>query len=191
MQVPPRTAQVVCESAVDATAATVGWLGIVDGDDVVVVAASADDATLAASMVGHRLVGRTGSVGFVLQSGQPMAVQPAGRSTSGSAGDEPAEVLLGRAPLSLLCVPCSGATDAVGVLQVLDKAGGGAFSFDDVEVVTLLGSVMGAAFLDAGNIVDDVPVPGRLTSELTGLADADPARYATVARIVDSLLHGS
>jgi GAF domain-containing protein len=190
MQLPQRTAQVVCESAVDATAAAVGWLGVVDDSEIVVVAVAADDPATAAELVGRRLTGATGSVGFVLQSGQPMALQPMGR-TSGESADEPAALLLGRAPMSLLCVPCAGAADAVGVLEVIDKAGGGAFTFDDIEVVTLLGSVMGAALVDAGAMVDDVPVPARLTGELTALADTDPTRYATVARIVESLLRGS
>jgi GAF domain-containing protein len=190
MQLPQRTAQVVCESAVDATAAAVGWLGVVDGEDVIVAAVAADDPSTAGDLVGRRLAAAAGSVGFVLQSGQPMALQPMGRAT-GEAGDEPAGVLLGRPPLSLLCVPCAGAADAVGVLEVIDKAGGVAFTFDDIEVVTLLGSVMGAALVDAGAMVDDVPVPARLTGELAGLADTDPTRYATVARIVESLLHSS
>jgi sigma-B regulation protein RsbU (phosphoserine phosphatase) len=192
MQVPQRTAQVVCESAVDATAAEIGWVGVVDGGEVVVVAASSADPTTAASMVGRRLAVGAGSVGFVLQSGQPMALHPAGRTGGTATGaDEPAAALLGRPPLSLLCAPCSGASDAVGVLQVLDKGGGGAFSFDDVEVVTLLGTVMGAALVDAGAASDELPPPARLGRDLSGLADTDPARYATVARLVDSLLRWS
>jgi hypothetical protein len=192
MHVPQRTAQVVCESAMDATAAEVGWVGLVEGQAVLVIAAAADDPVVASSMVGRRLAVDAGSVGFVLQSGQPMALHPAGRiGGAASATDEPAVALLGRPPLSLLCAPCAGPADAVGVLQVLDKGGGGAFSFDDVEVVTLLGTVMGAALVDVGAVVDELPPPARLGHDLSGLADTDPARYATVARLVDSLLRGT
>jgi GAF domain-containing protein len=185
MRLPHRTVQVVCESAVEATGASLGWLGIVDGDAVAIIAAAGDDPAAASALVGQRVGRDVGSVGFVLQSGQPMAVQPSGKP----GGDHGATQLLGRVPASLVCVPCASAAEPVGVLQVYDKVGAGGFSFDDVEILTLLGTVAGAALADAGAVVEDVPSPQLLGSALAGLADVDPAQYAKVALIVSSLLH--
>ncbi|MBI2705658.1 MAG: GAF domain-containing protein [Actinobacteria bacterium] len=185
MRLPHRTVQVVCESAVEATGATLGWLGVLDGGAVAIVAAAGGEPSAPAALVGRNVPRDVGSVGYVLQSGQPMAVQPAGKP----GGDHGVTQLLGREPASLVCVPCASAGEPVGVLQVLDKVAGGGFSFDDVEILTLLGTVAGAALADAGAVAEDVPSPELLGRALAGLADVDPDHYARVAQIVSSLLH--
>ena len=74
---------------------------------------------------------------------------------------------------------------------MLDKAGGGPFSFDDVEVVTLLGAVVGAALVDAIGAPVELPPPARLVAELTAMAESDPEEYARIGPIVASLLRRS
>lgn len=185
MRVPQRTVQAVVDAAVDATDAALGWLAVVEGDDLVVVAAASADPSVASALVGRRVPAGLGSGGFVVQSGQPVALQP-----SRGGGDEGTVALTGQAPAGLVCVPCTTADDVVGVLQVIDKAAGGAFGFDDVELLTILGGVAGAALADAGVFVE-VPEPARLAAQLGLLADADPGRYAAVASVLAALLHQS
>lgn len=185
MRLPHRTVQVVCESAVESAAASLGWLGVLNGNAVSIVAAAGDDPAVAASLVGQQVPRDVGAVGFVLQSGQPMAVQPSGKA----GGDHGSTQLLGRTPQSLVCVPCVAAGDPIGVLQLIDKVGGGGFTFDDVEIVTLLGTVAGAALADVGAVTEDVPSPALLGSALAGLADTDPEQYAKVALVVTSMLN--
>jgi hypothetical protein len=89
---------------------------------------------------------------------------------------------------SVLAVPC-GTDDAVhGVMELVGKHGGGPFSFDDVEIVTLLGTVAGAA-LGAETAPDlNPPSPEELAGKLARLATADPARYSTIAIFLASTL---
>lgn len=185
MRLPHRTMHVVCESAVDATGAALGWLAVLSGDFVAVVAAAGADSEAAAGLVGRQIPRDSGAVGYVLQSGQPIAVQPAGKA----GGDHGATELLGRTPQSLVAVPCATATDPIGVLQVIDKFGSPGFTFDDVEVISLLGTVAGAALADAGAVAEEVPSPSQLAAALTALADSDPGRYARVAPVLESLLN--
>jgi len=187
MRLPHRTVQVVCESAVEVTAASLGWLGVLNGNTVSVVAAASEDPATAEALVGRQVERDAGAVGFVLQSGQPMAIQPGGKQGA----DQAVTTLLGHAPMSLVCVPCTDAGDALGVLQLVDKVAGGGFTFDDVEIATLLGAVAGAALADVGAVVMDVPSPALLAGALSGLADIDPDRYARVALAVGSLLERS
>ena len=83
-----------------------------------------------------------GTVGYVVSSGQPMAIAPRGADPRLSEG---LGARLGRMPASLLCVPCHHEDAIVGALELVDKAGGAPFSIDDVELVTLLGGIAGAA----------------------------------------------
>jgi GAF domain-containing protein len=184
LELPPRTVQVIVDAAVDATGAAVGWLAVIDGDHLEVAGASAQDATTAAALVGRRIAAGVGTAGFVVQSGQPVALRPG----TGGAGDQAGAALIGREPTSLVCVPCSGSGDAVGVLQVVDKFGGEAFDFDDIEVLTLLGTIGGAAIADAGGDAAYIPAPARIAADLDNLATADPERYAAVAGMISSLL---
>jgi hypothetical protein len=134
-------------------------------------------------------VGRTTGVGagtasFVVQSGQPVALQPG----TGAMNDEISTELLGRVPVSLVCVPCSADEHAVGALQLIDKFGGGGFDFDDVEVATMLGGITGAALAEGGTVAIAPPPAEKLSRDLSRLADADPTRYAALALVIDALL---
>jgi hypothetical protein len=175
--------QVIVSTVVDATAAGAGWLAaVVDGTELAVVAAAAEEPGRVRSMLWQRTGLGSGTAGFVVQSGQPVALQPGGSST-----DEWAETLLGRGPTGLLCVPCLDEDQCVGALELVDKAGGGPFSFDDVEITTLVGQIAGAALAE-GVGASRVPAPDQLAGDLGRLATADPSRYAALARAVGALL---
>jgi len=171
--------QAVVGSAVSATAASAGWVMALRGDRLTVVAAVG-----AGELIGVDEPADAGTGGFVVASGQPMAI--AARADD----DRLTEGVLGRLttrPSSVLCVPCSSADAVVGVLELVDKAGGGTFSFDDVELATLLAGIAAAAIeADGGEVM--VRSPEELGGELRRLASADPAAYATVAGLVEAVL---
>jgi GAF domain-containing protein len=125
-----------------------------------------------------------GSAGFVAASGQPLAITRHGddpRFNEGVAG------LLGHEPLTVLCVPCDNDDDIVGALELLDKRVG-PFSFDDVEIATLLASIAGVAVVAAEPRNPSPPSPEELLGELRRLAGLDPPRYAVMANVVQVLL---
>jgi len=73
----------------------------------------------------------------------------------------------------------------------VDKAGGAAFVLDDVELVTLLAQVAGAALVEtARKGAAPTPGPDRLGGALERLAVTHPSRYAVVAAVVGELLAG-
>ena len=131
--------------------------------------------------------GAEGTAGFVVGSGQPIAI------SSQSNEQWVAQGFLGRltrTPTGILSVPCSTDDGVVGVMELVDKAGGGSFTFDDVELATLLGGIAAAAIvteLDAPT----TPGPRELAGELGRLWENDPARYAAVATALGALLAGA
>ncbi len=169
----------IVSAAVDVTAATVGWLLAVDGDELVVVAAAGGEAP--GSRVGRR-VPVAGTAGFVVSSGQPAAIE----SPPDDASNEGAGGLDGN-PAGVLAAPC-GDEDVIGVLEVARPQGGDPFTIDDIEEITLLARVAGAALEARGGAGPAVPTPAQLGRELADLAAANPARYAAVARMLDAVL---
>jgi GAF domain-containing protein len=171
----------ITQAAVGATGASHGWLLRVDGGELEVAAAVGDGAS---QLVGRRVPAGSGTAGYVAASGQPLAL-------AGSAGDarlgEGVVAELGQRPASVLCVPCADDEEVVGALELIDKNGGERFSFDDVELVTLLGSIAAPALTARGGGAE-VPSPNELARELSRLADGDPSRYATVAGVIEALL---
>ncbi len=121
--------------------------------------------------------------GMVLASQQPMAMQ-VGEDDRLAAAER---MLLGHSPTAICCVPCVGATDVRGVLTLVDKAGGGAFDFDDVEIATMLAEVAGAA-LDERTTPLYVPSPEQLAGILRDLHQGDLDRYARVASLIEIVL---
>ena len=76
---------------------------------------------------------------------------------------------------------------SVGVLQVVDKAGGAPFTFEDVELAAVLADVAGAALHgDAG--APAPPSPELLADGLRRVAQQEPASYPLLADIVQRLL---
>jgi GAF domain-containing protein len=178
------TLTAIVAAAVESTGATAGWILERRDDDLVIVAASGGSPQWATSLIGRSTPVGSGTASLVVQSGQPVALQPGG----GGLTDEISTDLLGRVPVSLVCVPCTTDEHALGALQLVDKAGGSGFGFDDVEVASVLGTIAGAALADAGTAAVDRPDPAKLGADLSRLADVDPARYQAVAVVIEALL---
>ena len=172
----------VLRAAASATAATAGWIVAVRGDELEVVAVDGD---VDGSVVGARVSGSAGTAGYVVGSGQPLALA-AGRDDPRLSDGVPAAI--GRRPATVVCVPCEDDGAVVGALELIDKAGGASFSFDDVELATLLAGIGAVALTSAAGARPEVPAPEQLSGELRALAAADPRRYATTATLVASLL---
>lgn len=178
---PSRVLQAVTQAALDVTGAAEGWLLAVAGDSLRVVAAAGGGSS---RIVGAELPADVGTAGFVAASARPLAL---------SAGvDDPrlgegVPSLLGRRPCCVLAVPCLDEGELTGVLEFVDKPGG-AFSFDDVEMATLLAGVAGVALVATERVVPVVPGPEDLAVSLQYLATADPARFAVVASLVGVFL---
>lgn len=168
-------------AAATTTGATLGVLLRHEQDVLRAVATAGEQA--------HPLHGATtpvgaGVAGYVLASGQPLALAVA-------AGDprlqEGVTAMLSHTPHSVLCVPCSGGDDVLGVLLLLDREGG-QFTYDDVEMATLLAGIAGVALAAGGPGAGQVPGPAELGGELDRLSRTDPSRYATVATLLGALL---
>jgi len=174
--------QAVVQAAADAAQAEHGWLAAVGPDDTVVVVAAAGPS--AATLLGATAAAGQGASGFVASSGQPLALT--------TTPDDPrvAEGLAGRLPTppgSVLCVPCEGDDGVVGTLELVGRRGGGGFSFDDIELVTLLAGIAGVA-LTARPVVAPERDPARLAVELGELAQEHPERYDALEALVAGLL---
>lgn len=108
-------------------------------------------------------------VGYVVATGQPQVLTSQDRTSSA------------------LCAPCIHDYEVVGALELGDKAGGGAFSMDDMEMTSLFAGIAGAAIV--GRRVTAPLDPAHLVGRLGRLAATDPPRYATIARLVQRLLN--
>lgn len=175
------TLSAVVRAAVDATGADRGWLLAIDGDDLVVVAAAAAPGVAGpppAQLLGRRR-GRVGAAGYAASSGQPAALRPSANDAAndGAGGGE-------GVPASVLASPCTD-DDVVGVLELVRSDG--RFGFDEVEAVGWLADIAGAALVETGGDVPP-PAPHDLAAALVSLSNADPRRYAEVARAVATLL---
>ncbi len=152
-------------------------------DELRVVAAGGDQP---GTLIGRTTPAGEGSAGFVVASGQPLALAGHGdeRLRRGMAA------IIGRELASVLSVPCVSNETVVGALELVDKEGGQAFSFDDVELTTILAGIAGVV-LAQGAHRPDVPTPSELAGDMERLAAADPDRYAAVAPVLSALLsHG-
>jgi phosphoserine phosphatase RsbU/P len=173
--------QAISRAALDATAAAAGWVLAVEGEELRAVAAAGERSD---ELVGTQLPAGVGLPGYVVSSGQPIAIVPRGTDPRLAEG---LGARLGRLPASMLCVPCLHDDAVVGALELVDKAGGGPFSFDDVELVTLLGAIAGAALSMAGAEVA-ARSPAEFATELAQLAASDPEAYARLSSVLEALL---
>jgi GAF domain-containing protein len=169
----------ILSSAGAVTASTQGWILAPQGDQLEVIAAIGSG-----DVVGTRVPSESGTAGYVLASGQPVAMMP--RADDPASG-EGVVAALGIRPTSVLCVPCAHDDEVVGVLELVDKSGGGAFTFDDVELATVLATIAGAALVDRGPGVS-VRSADELGAELHQLSGSDPAAYVRVATVIEALL---
>ena len=173
------TYQAVVDQAVAVTGAISAWLlGAID-NDLMVLATAGTASTY--DCIG-KYITPTGAQGYVLSSGQPATLIPPVGDTSnrGAAGCH-------GVPRSVLAAPCG--TDTIyGVLELADKVNHEPFSFEDIEAVSTLAAVAGAALSEDDTGPIDVVSPHQLTSQLERLASGNPRRYADTARLIESLL---
>lgn len=174
----------IIDAAVVATDATMGWIVVQRGDELVVVAAAGDRVEL--SVVGATAPAGSGASGYAIASAQPLAL-------SGSANDgrlsEGIAASIGTLPSTVLCVPCGSDDDAIGAIELIDKAGGARFSIDDMELTALFAAIASEA-LAAEPTEPPVPAPSELAAELSALASHDHHRYASIALLIKSVLPG-
>ena len=173
--------QAIARAALDATGAEVSWVLLLDREQLLAVAAAGPRA---GDLLGSELPLGVGTAGYVVSSGQPMALVPRGPDARLAEG---LGARLGRSPASVLCVPCHDDDVVVGAIELVDKAGGAPFSFDDVELVTLLGGIAGPA-LRAGGPQEAVRPPAEFAIELAHLASSDPPAYARLSVVLEALL---
>jgi GAF domain-containing protein len=174
------TYQAVVNEALNATGASTGWLlAVVDGGlRVLATAGLASGNGISPGTV----ITATGAQGYVMSSGQPAALMPQPNDAANDgAGGYPG------VPTSVLAAPC-GDDAVLGVLELASKEGASPFTFADIEAVSGLATVAGAAMLEADDAQADVVTPAELAAELERLATNNPKRYADVARMVESLL---
>lgn len=168
--------QAIAEEAVGLVGATTGLVLRV-ADDSLVVAATA--GPVAAGISAGLVVPARGARGYALASGQPAALVPMPDDASNQGVGGVAAV-----PGSLLVAPAGEAA----VIEVADKVGGGAFTFDDIELLTAFATVAAAVVRSASPDSEQAVSPARLGAELAVLAEVAPARYRDVARVVEALL---
>jgi GAF domain-containing protein len=171
----------VLGSAIDATGATLGWLLATDGDQLVVRAIAGADQ----QFVGAQVSAHSGFAGYVASSGQPLAMSPRGDDERGAEG---VAALVGTRPGSVLAVPCGTDEAVLGVLELVEKFGGVPFSFDDVEVATLIAGIAGVALGAEDATATEVPAPRELGDALARLAVTDATRYAALATFLGTVL---
>ena len=173
--------QSLLTAAATGTGAERGWVLALRDDRLEVVAATGAGT---AGLIGTSTGSADGTAGYVVASGQPMAltVRPGDERLS-----EGVAARLSIEPTSVLCVPCTEDDTIVGAIELIDRVGGGPFSFDDVELLTLLAGIAGVALsTPRADIV--VRSPAELGAELAQLATLNPVLYARVAVVVDALL---
>jgi len=174
--------QALVEAAVTGTGGTDGWLLVRSGAALEVVAAAGPHA---ADVLGALVAADAGAAGFVLGSGQPMALSPRADDPRAAEG---VAAIIGRRPASVLCIPCESDDGVAGVLEIVDKADHAMFSFDDVELATLMAGVAGIAIETVGASRSRAPAPEELAGELRRLLANDPNRYEVVASLIAALI---
>jgi len=178
--------ELIVATAVQVLHAEAGSLLLVDdgGDELVfevALGAKADAVKAVRVPIGH------GVAGLVALTGQPMAVSGAERDVV-AARDIAEQV--GYLPKSLLCVPLFYADRIVGVLELLDKRGGGAFTHDDTESLRLFASQAAVAIEHSrlhaslvamiGDVLGSAAAGGAEAAAFAARIEQDPGRTAAL-----------
>ena len=173
----------IVQSAVEASGARDGWLAAVDeaADELVVVAGVGDAGR---SLSGATVSDDEGFCGFVVGTGQPVALAP---SADDPRFGEGLAARLGRRPRTVMCVPCEYDDVVVGAVELVDKADGN-FSIDDLALVTVLADVAAAVIRSGDGGPALIATPAELVRQLEELASVDPVRYALVAELIGTLM---
>ncbi|MDO8361772.1 MAG: hypothetical protein Q7V88_02665 [Actinomycetota bacterium] len=163
------------KAALDATGASSGWLVVAEADVLVVAAAGGATGASPGDRVDQRA-----PAAIAIATGQPASrsIAPSETAADGAGG------CIGM-PAWLLTVPFG---DGAAALELARHAEQGAFTIDDIEIVSLLADVAESA-LDAGEAA--VPSPDDLAGELRRLHSASPERYRIVASALTSMLGAS
>lgn len=158
----------ILQTAADLTRAESSSLLVVNEagrqlDFVAATGPKAVDVRRLAVPIGH------GIVGFVAETGQPMALADITEDPRfyREIGEQ-----LQSIPRSVLCVPVRQGDAIVGVLELLDKAGGGAFTAQDLELADRF-AVQAALALEQDRLGSDLA--GLLLAGLRSLAGEDAA----------------
>ena len=170
----------IAHAATAAASGSHAWVVVRDKDELRIAAAAGDGS---GALLGMPVSNEDGPAGYVVRTAQPAALA---RRDDAGASDGIAS-RLGTSFGPTLCVPCSDSDDVFGALEVVGNAGRPMFSFDDVELVTLLGTIAGAAIGDGGPR-QDVPAATELAAELERAELEDPRRYAALATTISALL---
>jgi len=140
-----------------------------------------------------------GVAGLVAMTGQPLAVSDAGRDPV-SARDIAEQV--GYLPTSILCVPLFYGDQIVGVLELLDKRDGGAFTPQDTESLRLFANQAAVAIEQSrvhrsavgliGEVLRTAAEPGSVEREAAAFAtrverDPSSARALELAELVQEI----
>jgi GAF domain-containing protein len=169
MMTPPaqRLHQAIVDVAVEALDGSAVTLFARRGEDAVVLAAGGVDATLVDR-------GADGQLQYVLATGQLL-------SLGASPGDA----------RPLLCVPCVGAEEILGALEIRGPAEHGPFSPEATRLASLVADLAGGVLESDDTHAAARPSPAELASELARLAETDARRYDAVASVLAALLaHG-
>src|SRR5690242_12864984 len=155
--------QALVEAAVSGTGGADGWLLVRRAEQLEAVAAFGAHA---GDILGARVAPDAGTAGFVLASGQPMALATRPDDPRLSSG---VMATIGHPPSTVMCFPCESGNGVVGMLEIVDKADGAMFSFDDVELATLLAGIAGVAIETSASESRAAPTPDELATELRRL----------------------
>ncbi len=182
MLVPDSVLHTLLQAAVSASQASHGWILRLEGQELLVVASAGERA---GEILGLRYPLGSDAASFCVGSGQPFASYSSNSKMKGTIAP-----MVGQPPSSILCVPCEEKGTMVGAIQVADKKNAGSFDFDDVELISLMADIAGAALVQASRLLE-LPSPEALVLDLQALAQSDPARYSTVASVIGMLVsHG-
>ena len=167
----------IARAVLDATGAAAAWVVVAGptGEPVVAAVAGRSSATVGSPAPA------AGSAVLAISSGMPAArtFSSDDATGNGAAG-------LDEHPGSVLTVPF-GEPGGGGAIEVAGRAV--PFTIDDIEVVSLLADVAGAAAAESTEPVGAAgPSPDELAGELRALAVHDPRRYRDVAAVIGAML---
>lgn len=143
----------------DAGAASIALIDH-DANELVFEAASGDQ-----DIVGMRFPAHQGIAGWVVMTGEPMAVSDVQRDPRFA---QDFAKSTGYVPQSILAVPLIVEEEVEGVLEVLDKKSGASFGLDDMDLLGLFARPAAVA-VEQARLVSGVG--SHLVSELMRMAD--------------------
>ena len=167
-----------CRAALDAEGASVMLLDPATNE--LYFEAAADDPAVAARLRGLRLPADRGIAGAVLQSGTSVRVDDVATDPRFYAA---VDRQTGFTTRSVLCVPLRTAAGTIGVVQVVNRHGGGVFADADLRLLEAMAGSIAVAFDNARAFARVKESQARLQTQLAALR-RDLSRRDHVAEIV-------